>query len=111
MVKDAFEVLANPESYPIIFHCSIGTDRTGILAFLIEGICGVDYEYMERDYLFSNFANIGSSRDETKFLAVTAAVRNQKGSNYIEKCTAYLLSIGVTRAQIDSVRNILIEKD
>ncbi len=111
MVKDAFGVLANPESYPLIFHCSIGTDRTGILAFLIEGICGVDYERMERDYLFSNFANIGGSRDEAKFLAVTAAVRRQKGSNYIEKCTAYLLSIGVTRAQIDSVRNILIEKD
>ena len=111
MVKDAFEVLANPDAYPIIFHCSIGTDRTGILAFLIEGICGVAYETMERDYLFSNFANIGSSRSESKFQAVTAAVRNQRGANYMEKCTNYLLSIGVTREQIDSVRNILIEKN
>lgn len=111
MIKDAFEVLANPDAYPIIFHCSIGTDRTGILAFLIEGICGVAYETMERDYLFSNFANIGGSRNETKFLAVTASVRSQKGANYMEKCTNYLLSIGVTREQIDSVRNILIEKN
>ncbi|MBO7361649.1 MAG: tyrosine-protein phosphatase [Clostridia bacterium] len=110
MVKDSFAILADPDNYPLIFHCSIGTDRTGILAFLIEGICGVSYSDMERDYLFSNFANIGSSRSESKFLAVTSPVRSQKGSNYMEKCMNYLRSIGVTDEQIESVRNILIEK-
>ena len=110
MIKDSFAILADPDNYPLIFHCSIGTDRTGILAFLIEGVCGVSYTDMERDYLFSNFANIGSNRTETKFLAVTSPIKAQKGSSWMEKCKNYLLSVGVTEAEIESVRNILIEK-
>ncbi|MCQ2428129.1 MAG: tyrosine-protein phosphatase [Clostridia bacterium] len=110
MVKDTFEILAKPENYPVIFHCSIGTDRTGITAFLIEGVCGVDLETIERDYLFSNFANIGSSRSEATFKSITAPVQAMKGANFEEKCYNYLIKIGVTAEQIESVRNILIEK-
>ena len=38
MFQDIFNRLANPESYPIYFHCSSGADRTAALAFLIEGL-------------------------------------------------------------------------
>jgi len=111
MVRDTFAILADPSNYPVIFHCSIGTDRTGIIAFLVEGVCGVDLETLERDYLFSNFANIGSSRADSGFQAITSPVRAKSGKTFEEKCYNYLISIGVTAEQIESVRNILIEKN
>ncbi len=111
MVKDTFAILADPDNYPLIFHCSIGTDRTGVIAFLIECVCGVDYEVMARDYLFSNFANIGSKRTYERFTTVMAPVRAASGSTYREKATNYLTKIGVPLEQIESVREILVEKN
>ena len=111
MVKDTFEVLARPESYPLCFHCSIGTDRTGIIAILIEGVCGVNKEEIYYDYLFSNFGNIGSKRDHERWDGIMSTIECNAGANFMEKCNATLLKCGVTQAQIDAVRDILIEAE
>ena len=58
MIKKFFEILADENNYPINFHCSIGKDRTGCLAYLIEGLL-CDGMTMHRDYMFTNFANAG----------------------------------------------------
>ena len=58
-IKQVFELLANEDNYPIDFHCSIGKDRTGCIAYLIEGLMGFDQETMYRDYMFTNFSNAG----------------------------------------------------
>lgn len=55
MFQDIFSRLANPDSYPIYFHCSSGADRTGALAFLIEGLLGVSYDDMVRDFELTSF--------------------------------------------------------
>lgn len=55
MFQDIFNRLANPESYPIYFHCSSGADRTAALAFLIEGLLGVSYDDMVRDFELTSF--------------------------------------------------------
>ena len=63
MVQHIFsDILADENSYPLIFHCNIGTDRTGMIAYLLNGLLGVEDEYLFRDYLFSNFGNIGGAR-------------------------------------------------
>ena len=64
-----------------------------------------------RDYLFSNFANIGSKRTYERFTTVMAPVRAASGSTYREKATNYLTKIGVPLEQIESVREILVEKN
>ena len=40
-----FSVLADENSYPLIIHCNIGTDRTGMLSFLINALLGVPEEF------------------------------------------------------------------
>ena len=112
MVRHIFsDILSKEENYPIIFHCSIGTDRTGMLAFLIGGLLGVDINDLYRDYLFSNFGDIGGSRSviNITFNYVTT-IELTKGKDLSEKIENYLLSIGVTREEIESVRRILSEK-
>ena len=57
-----FSRLGTPGALPAYFHCLIGTDRTGITGLLLLGMMGVEEETLYRDYLMSNFANIGGSR-------------------------------------------------
>ncbi len=112
MVKHIFsDILSKEENYPIIFHCSIGTDRTGLIAFLINGLLGVDINDLYRDYLFSNFGDIGGDRD---ILGITfdyvSTLEGTKGKNISEKIENYLLGIGVQQEELDSIRTILSEK-
>ena len=43
-IRKVFSILADKTNYPTFFHCSIGTDRTGYIAFLINAYLGVEEE-------------------------------------------------------------------
>lgn len=55
-IRLIFEVLGKEENYPLVFHCNAGADRTGTLAFLINGVLGVPYEDLTRDFELTSFA-------------------------------------------------------
>jgi len=38
---DALELIADPNNHPMIFHCSVGKDRTGVLAAMLLAAAGV----------------------------------------------------------------------
>lgn len=59
-LKRIFEKLADPSSYPIYFHCNAGADRTGTLAFLLEGLLGVSYADITRDFELTSFSTQGA---------------------------------------------------
>lgn len=48
-----FDVLCEAEG-SVLFHCTAGKDRTGILTALIFTLCGVDKETIYQDYLRTN---------------------------------------------------------
>lgn len=107
-----FTLLSDRNNYPIVFHCSIGKDRTGCLAYLLEGLLGMNEEHLYRDYLFSNFAEIGSI---CKISDINGAnrygqtIKSYEGENINEKITNFLLSetIGLNQTTLNSVINIL----
>jgi len=49
-VLEALCILADPANQPLVFHCSAGKDRTGILAALVLDILGVDDRDIGQDY-------------------------------------------------------------
>lgn len=110
MIKKVFEVLSDESSYPVVFHCSIGTDRTGVSAFLIGCALGMSDIDLKRDYMFSNFGRIETTRASYDFNASTSAVTKHPGNTLAQKGVAYLLGIGVTEEQIEKIRQIMIEK-
>ena len=61
-LKTAFHALANPDNYPVFYHCRIGTDRTGFMAIMLSALLGVSENDIYQDYLFSNFGNIQEKR-------------------------------------------------
>ena len=110
MIREVFEVLSDEANYPVVFHCSIGTDRTGVTAFLIGCALGLSDDDLMRDYFFSNFGNISTSRLLSNFQAAIYVVsKYHEGSTYAEKGVDYLLKNGVTQEQIDALRSIMIE--
>jgi protein-tyrosine phosphatase len=49
-----FKHLADGASYPLVFHCAAGKDRTGVAAALILTALGVPWETVLADYLLTN---------------------------------------------------------
>ena len=108
-LRKLFTLLADESNYPLFFHCSIGTDRTGYSAFLMLTVLGVTEEDVYRDYLFSNFGNIGSNRTMLNVSGFALFLALQEGSTQQERAENFLLGIGVTKEQISSFRRIMIE--
>ena len=107
-LPQVFAVLADESNYPLIYHCSIGTDRTGFVAYLALGVLGVSQEDANRDYLLSNFGNIGSSRAISRVQGdYMDVIDAYPGASFQE--TAFLLDTGVTQAQVDAFRGIMLQ--
>ncbi len=110
-VKEIFAVLADESNYPIYFHCSIGTDRTGLIAWLVNGLCGVAEKNLWRDYLFSNFGTIGGTRTREKNEGVYVnQIKAKTGVNLAEKTYNFLKDyFGVPEADLQAVIRIMKE--
>lgn len=108
-LPEIFEVFGNKDNYPIVFHCSIGTDRTGMIAFLINGLMGVGKEDLYRDFLFSNFGMIGKMRAPSIIETYMQTVDTAAGSSLSEKIYNYLVGAGVDPGDIETLKEMLTE--
>ena len=110
-VREVFAVLADESNYPIYFHCSIGTDRTGLIAWLVNGLCGVSEKNLWRDYLFSNFGEIGGTRTRANNEGVYVnQIKAKAGETLAEKTYNFLKDyFGVPESDLNAVIRILKE--
>ena len=114
-LKEVFHALANPDNYPIFYHCRIGTDRTGLCAIMISGLLGVPENLIYQDYLFSNFGNIqekryiGEKAGRDNIMNYINDLKAFPGEKFQNKVYNYLLSIGIPASELNSVINILVE--
>ena len=108
---------ANPENYPIYVHCSLGRDRTGTICFLINALCGVGEMDLYMDYELSFMSKMGNLDGQSPASMVGNAFTNLY--NYIKKygtgtlaenTEKFMLDIGITQAEIDAIREIMIEE-
>jgi hypothetical protein len=61
-VADAVNAIADANGSAVVFHCSAGKDRTGLLAAMVLEVLGVDAETIIDDYLLTNQAVEGILR-------------------------------------------------
>ncbi len=121
-------LLAHDVSYPLVFHCTAGKDRTGVFAMLVLGLLGVDRAVIAADYhrsaaemdrlvdlLQANAAERSNTMaprvasplmgaPEEAMLAVLGGVATDHGS-----VSGYVRSIGVTTRQMEQIRAALLE--
>jgi protein-tyrosine phosphatase len=60
--REIFEVLAAPETYPAVVHCTAGKDRTGVVTAMALTLAGVEEETIALDFALTN-------RDTDRWLA------------------------------------------
>ena len=111
-------VFADADNYPIYFHCSLGRDRTGTLAFLLEALCGVSLDDINKDYEVSFFSDMSGYDDttppstmiSTQFNPFRKSIQKYaKGKSLSEAARAFMISIGLTEEEIDAIRGNLTE--
>ena len=49
-----FDILSDATNYPILFHCSLGSDRSGVASALILAALDVDMDQIFNDYMLTN---------------------------------------------------------
>lgn len=52
-IHQVLTAVANPRHYPLLVHCQIGKDRTGLLIALLMGLVGVPFKTIAADYAVS----------------------------------------------------------
>jgi protein-tyrosine phosphatase len=50
---EALEIIADKNNHPLVFHCSAGKDRTGVLAAMVLTAMGIVDEDVVEDYVLS----------------------------------------------------------
>lgn len=102
---------AKSENYPIYVHCWGGADRTGSIAFLLEGLCGVNESKLSMDYELTSFSQFGvrrrSGTTSYKYPEMVSAIKTYSGNTLKEKFESYALSVGLNYAQISNIQSIL----
>ncbi|MCE9613532.1 MAG: tyrosine-protein phosphatase [Lentisphaerae bacterium] len=106
------ELFADRANYPVLFHCWGGADRAGTVAYLLHALCGGDAEHLALDYELTSMA-VWDERLRTnsgyRALLATLAMFGGRGASPRTQVEHYLHGVGVTRATLAAIRDILIE--
>lgn len=108
-----FKACADPNNYPIGFHCSLGRDRTGTLAAMLYAVSGVSRYDIVKEYELSWLSTAAANNPDIQTSAIDKLcnfIESKNGETFKDKARNFLLSIGVTQAELDSVRDILTGK-
>lgn len=113
-VRKIFSDLAKPEAYPVYLHCAHGVDRAGSTALLLESLLGVSKEDLIRDYELSafyyNYAHVNRNvQNGGNVLTLIERLETFEGETLADKTATFLLSVGVTEAEIATIRSIFID--
>ena len=121
----AVKAFADEKNYPIYFHCQIGRDRTGTLAYVLGGLLGVEHKNLTLDYELSFLSEYGcldfeqkdvETRRQTHYDATESLYLNfmkysiskkTEEPNLKDGIEEFLLRNGVTAEEIKNIRRIL----
>lgn len=93
------------------FHCKVGADRTGYMGLLLESLLGVSVKDSSTDFELTSFSCVGTRRrtDGNLYRECLKLLESQEGATLQEKAEAYLLSIGISKVDIQEFRKIMLE--
>ena len=117
-MKTMFDAIMNNDG-PFYIHCLEGKDRTGYVCMVIEALCGATYEELIDDYFITYYNYYGIEKGSEKYevikkLHIDEMIRyvfsfeesiNLLGLNYHSEANSYLLNIGLSQEEIDSLQN------
>mmetsp|Transcript_42469 Transcript_42469/g.48253 ORF Transcript_42469/g.48253 Transcript_42469/m.48253 type:complete len:420 (+) Transcript_42469:129-1388(+) len=80
-IKYVLDICADRKRHPVIFHCTAGKDRTGMITAIILSLCGVSDEEIVQDYMLS--ANVYSEMNDHKAMVGALSQRNLNPKTFL----------------------------
>ena len=119
VMKENLKVFADNNNFPVAFHCAVGRDRTGTLAIVLLLLCEIDLLQIRQDYVVSYFSKVcnNTSLDDyvnqmestLKYFTYYRSKAGDNSGNIYHRAENYCLDIGLTQADINSIRSNLLE--
>lgn len=93
-----------------VFHCSLGRDRTGTVAFLLLALLGVTKADIDKDYELSGFsaANTPAYRTSTNYRGVATYLAGMGGKNLRDNAVWWFIKSGFHLDQLNAFRKAMI---
>lgn len=106
-IVEALELIADPANHPLVFHCAVGKDRTGILAAVLLNVLGVSDEDIVEDYALSEpyMDEILVRADENPEIA--KAIEHLPGFFWKAAPTSMELFLSAIRQEYGSIKDYL----
>ncbi len=132
-MAENFRLFLDEKNYPIIFHCIAGADRTGALAYVLNGVLGVSRQGLETDWESTFYPSIPYKTHEKEKrdakgnlewdspkdgLVWNSELHFAKGfggygdekTSWNDRVVLYLKDCGITDEEIAKFRSIMLEK-
>lgn len=124
----AVRILADSNNYPVLVHCQVGKDRTGLLIAMVLETLGVPREHVIADYTLTGVLRTGAAEryaemvqelglqlDDIRAFWQTPGVAMQLALEHLDERYGspedYLKTAGgVSQTEIDALRSILLEE-
>lgn len=105
-----FAVFLDSKNYPIYFHCMAGADRTGTLAYILDGLLGVDEGELWKDWETNAFIDTNPDfRHAGRMFVLSENFNALPGATLAEKIEAFVKARGFTDADIATFRSLMLE--
>lgn len=106
---DFFDYLCDESNYPIIFHCYLGKDQTGLATYFLLRALGVPLDVIEEDYMISG---IGIDRSKLIKDADSLSESRQEALTMLTKTDLSYLKYGISciREKSGSVDNYMLNE-
>ena len=104
------------KSLPVAFHCIGGSDRTGALAYVLNGVLGVSRQELETDWESTFYPNIPDQchPNEPDFWCRESHFNDgfskygDANTTWNDRIVLYLKDCGITDAEIETFRKIML---
>jgi protein-tyrosine phosphatase len=125
ILKQALEILADPQYYPVLFHCGAGKDRTGVLASMLLSFVGAADEDIIADYVLTEldgeefrrhlYSHPDITQEEKKRLSFTWWARPEYMQTFLDGlrkeyggAAGYLKMLGAEKTLIKRLEKALL---
>jgi len=120
-IRPIMELFADPDSYPVYFHCMGGADRTGMIALYLRALAGEDDDTIHLDYeltglsLYAGGITEGAtglrSRNSGYYSSFIKRLREYSydGAPLREAVRGFLVSCGISSSTLDKIAENITE--
>lgn len=115
-MAENFREFCNPANYPVYFHCRDGADRTGALAYVLNGVLGVSRQELETDWESTFYPTMPDDHPDKghwrrmSHLDHGFSKYGKAGDGWTRRIELYLLDCGVTETELRRFREIMLKR-